>query len=319
MSKVGIGSVLQAGKQTAWGTSVTPTVKINLTSESIVTTAEKGDEGNLLPKKTRDQADLIAINTEGGIDFILRPEFVDWLFECAFGKKADNVYTLADVNANLPVSTFVISRGDIVKTYPDVTIRSLTLECPAQDYVRGSIDVIGTKELSAGESGAKTIQNINFTLPSYKCTGAVLVYGEGGSEAEELLSSLCVENVTLSLDNGAEEPNPTYCDGLYNGRPIPGLRVVNVDISLPYSDEVEAFRQDYLLNVESPTVALKLTFSTSNPDENVEIFLPNVSIMTADGNVDGQGVIESTISGEALSLDDQEPITATVNHYTPST
>ena len=83
--------------------------------------------------------------------------------------------------------------------------------------------------------------------------------------------------MTLTLDNGAEEPNPTYCDGLYNGRPIPGLRVVNVSITLPYSDEVEAFRPDYLLDEDSPTVALKLTFSTSNPDENVEIYLPNIN------------------------------------------
>lgn len=316
--KVGIGSVLQAGKQSVWGTPVTPTVKVNMTSESIVTTAEKGDEGNLLPKKTRDQADLIAINTEGGIDSILRPEFVDWLFEAAFGKKASNVYTLADVNEDLPISTLVISRGGIVKTYPDVTVRSLTLECPAQDYVRASIDVIGTKEISAGETGAKTIQDISYTKPSYKCTGAVLLYGDGGSDEEELTDSLCVENVTLSIDNGAEEPNPTYCDGLYNGRPIPGLRVVNVDITLPYSDEVEAFRQNYLLNEDAPTVALKLTFSTANPEENVEIFIPNVAITTADGNVDGQGVIGSSISGEALSLEDAEPITATVNHYVPT-
>lgn len=316
--KVGIGSVLQAGKQSAWGTSVTPTVKINMSSESIATTAEKGDEGNLLPKKTRDQADLVAINTEGGVDFILRPEFVDWLFECAFGKKTNNVYTLADVNEDLPVSTFVMSRGGIVKTYPDVTIRSLTLECPAQDYVRGSIDVIGTEELSEGDTGAKTIQTIGFTKPSYKCTGAVLLYGSGGSDEEDLTDSLCVENVTFTLDNGAEEPNPTYCDGLYNGRPIPGLRVVTLDISLPYSDEVEDFRQSYLLNEDAPTVALKLTFSTANPEENVEIFFPNVSIMTADGNVDGQGVIGSSINGEALSIDDAEPITATVNHYVPT-
>ena len=315
--KVGIGSVLQAGKQTSWGTTVTPTVKINMTSESIVTTAEKGDEGNLLPKKTRDQADLIAINTEGGVDFILRPEFVEWLFECALGKKASNVFTLQDVNADLPISTFVLSRGGIVKTYPDVTIRSLTLECPAQDYVRGSIDVIGTKELSPGDTGAKTVQDIDYTLPSYKCTGATLLYGAGGTDDEDLTYSLCVENVTISIDNGAEEPNPTYCDGLYNGRPIPGLRVVNVDITLPYSNEVEQFRQDYLLNEDAPTVALKLTFSTANEDENVEVYLPNVAITSADGNVDGQGVIGSTINGEALSLDDDEPITITVNHYTP--
>ena len=312
--KVGIGSVCQAGIQTTWGTSVAPTAKINMTSESLVTTAEKGDEGNLLPKKTRDQADLIAINTEGGISSILRPEFVDWLFKAALGKESSGVFTLQDVNVDLPISTLVISRGGIVKTYPDCTIRSLTLDCPAQDYVRADIDVIGTKEISAGETGAQTVQNLSYSLPSYKCTSATLLYGAGGTAAASLTNSLCVSDVSITIDNGTEEPDATYCDGLYNGRPIPGLRSVTVDITLPFSDTVESFRQNYLLDEDAPTVALKLQFTTADTDETVDVYIPNLAVTTADGNVDGQGTITSTISGEALSIGSAEPITITVTH-----
>lgn len=312
--KVGIGSVCQAGIQTTWGTSVAPTAKINMTSESIATTAEKGDEGNLLPKKTRDQADLIAINTEGGVSSILRPEFADWLFEAAMGIENDGVYTLQVVNVDLPISTLVISRGGIVKTYPDCTIRSLTLDCPAQDYVRADIDVIGTKEISAGQTGAQTVQNLAYTLPSYKCTSANLYYGAGGTAASSLVTKLCVSDVSITIDNGVEEPDATYCDGLYNGRPIPGLRSVTADISLPYSNEVETFRQTYLLNEAAPTVALKLEFTTSDTDEKIEVYIPNLAVTTADGNVDGQGTITSSISGEALSVGSAEPITVTVTH-----
>lgn len=312
--KVGIGSVCQAGIQTTWGTSVAPTAKINMTSETIATTAEKGDEGNLLPKKTRDQADLIAINTEGGVSSILRPEFADWLFEAAMGIGDEGVYTLQDVNVDLPISTLVISRGGIVKTYPDCTIRSLTLDCPAQDYVRADIDVIGTKEISAGQTGAQTVQNIAYTLPSYKCTSANLYYGAGGTAASSLVTKLCVSDVSITIDNGVEEPDATYCDGLYNGRPIPGLRSVTADISLPYSNEVETFRQTYLLNEAAPTVALKLEFTTSDTDEIIEVYIPNLAVTTADGNVDGQGTITSSISGEALSVGSAEPITVTVTH-----
>lgn len=312
--KVGIGSVCQAGIQTTWGTSVTPTAKINMTSETIATTAEKGDEGNLLPKKTRDQADLIAINTEGGVSSILRPEFADWLFEAAMGIGDEGVYTLQDVNVDLPISTLVISRGGIVKTYPDCTIRSLTLDCPAQDYVRADIDVIGTKEISAGQTGAQTVQNLAYTLPSYKCTSANLYYGAGGTAASSLVTKLCVSDVSITIDNGVEEPDATYCDGLYNGRPIPGLRSVSADISLPYSNEVETFRQTYLLNEAAPTVALKLEFTTSDTDEIIEVYIPNLAVTTADGNVDGQGTITSSISGEALSVGSAEPITVTVTH-----
>lgn len=311
----GIGSELQVGKQTAWGTPVTPDTKINMTSESVAATVEKGDEGNLLPKKTRDQADIIAINVDGSISAILRPEFADWLFECALGKKLLNgKYVLADPNTALPVSTFVISRGGIVKTYPDVTITRLQLSAVAQDYVRVTFDVTGVNEIAAGDDGAKTIQNLSFTLPSYRCTSATLLYGAGGTAESSLSQSLCVEETNISIESSTQDAPATYCDGFYNPRPVIGLRTVGVDFRLQYSTAIDQFRQDYLLDEDAPTVALKLVFTTKDPDENVEIYMPNISLNTASGNVDGQGIIESSIAGEALSVGSAEPITVAVNH-----
>ena len=312
--KVGVGSVAQAGIQSAWGTPVVPDTKINMTSESVVAAVEKGDEANLIAKKTRNQADVLAFNVDGGISGILRPEMAEWLFEAALGKKVEQVFTLAEPNANLPVSTFVISRGGVVKTYPDATIRSLTLSCPAQDYVRFDIDLIGTKELKPGDTGAQTVQSISFTLPSYKCVAAELFYGAAETDPEELTQKLCVEDCSLTIDNGLEEAPATYCTGLYKGRPIPGLRVVSVDFNLPYSDTVEAFKQAYLMDEDGPTAALLLTFSNGNADENIQIYIPNLAVMSADSNVDGQGIIDSAVSGEALSIGDAEPITVTVSH-----
>lgn len=312
--KTGIGAVCQAGIQSVWGTSVAPTAKINMTSESVECSVEKGDEGNLLPKKTKDQADIIAVNVDGSVSAILRPEFADWLFKAALGKESSGVFTLADPNTDLPVSTMVISRGGIVKTYPDVTITRLSIQAPAQDYVRVSFDVSGVKELSVGESGAQTVQNLSFTLPSYKCTQATLKYGAGGTAAGSLASSLCVEETDITIENSTEEAPATYCDGLYNGRPVIGLRSVNVDIDLPYGADVETFKSTYLLDVSAPTVALELKFTTSDPDEYITVYLPNVSITNAGGNVDGQGIIGASISGEALDTDGDEPITITVAH-----
>lgn len=312
--KTGIGSVCQAGIQSAWGTPVAPTAKINMTSESVECSVEKGDEGNLLSKKTKDQADIIAVNVDGSVSAILRPEFADWLFKAALGKESSGTFTLADPNTDLPVSTMVLSRGGIVKTYPDVTITRLSIQAPAQDYVRVSFDISGVRELNAGETGAQTIQNLSFTLPSYKCTQATLKYGAGGTAAASLASSLCVEETDITIENSTEEAPATYCDGLYNGRPVIGLRAVNVDIDLPYGTDVETFKSTYLLDTDAPTVALELKFTTSDPNEYITIYLPNVSINTAGGNVDGQGIIGASISGEALDMDGDEPITVKVVH-----
>ena len=85
--KVGSGSVCQAAKQTTWGTSVTPTVLLNMTGESITVDYQKGDEANLIAKKTASEKELLAVVSEVGIDTILRPEFIDWILEAALGKK----------------------------------------------------------------------------------------------------------------------------------------------------------------------------------------------------------------------------------------
>ena len=314
MYRVGTGSVCQAGLQSAWGTPVTPDTLLNLTGESIKTTVEKGDEGNLLASKTRNQADVMSVKVEGSLSLILRPEFVDWLLEAALGGKNDNVYTLVPPNTELPVSTILLSRGGIVKTYPDVTVKSIKISAAAQDYVKVDIDLAGVRELNAGETGAQTVQTISFTLPSYRCTQATLKYAAGGTAKGSVTQTICVKECNIGIDNGTEDAPATYCSGLYAGRPVPGLRVVSVDFSIPYSDAVDTLRNTYYKDPASPTVALLLKFTTSDPDENIEVYIPHVSITSADGNVGGTGIIDSSFSGEALSVGGTEPITITVNH-----
>lgn len=312
--RVGSGSVCQAGLQSVWGTPVAPDTLLNLTGETIKTTVEKGDEGNLLASKTRNQADVISIKVDGSISVILRPEFADWLFEAALGGKNENVYTLIPPNTELPVSTILLSRGGIEKTYPDVTIRSIKISAAAQDYVKVDIDIAGVNELNAGESGAQTVQTLSLTLPSYRCTQATLKYATGGTAKTSVSQTICVKECNISIDNGAEDAPATYCTGLFAGRPVPGLRVVTVDFSIPYSVAVDALRNTYYKNPSSPTVALLLRFTTSDPDESIEVYIPHVSITSADGNVGGAGIIDSSFSGEALSIGNAEPITITVNH-----
>ena len=313
--KVGSGSVCQAALQSTFGTSVTPDTLLNMTSESIAVTYTKGDEANLIAKKTASAKDLLAVVTEGGISTILRPEFADWLFEAALGTGDDGVYTLADPNTDLPLSTIVMDRGGIVKTYPDCTIRSLTIDAPAQDYVTADIDLVGTKEIAAGGTGAQTVQSLSFTKPSYRCTSATLYYGAGGTAAASLTNTLCVEDCSITIDNGVEDSPATYCSGLYNDRPVPGQRSVTVSFSIPYSDAVDTFRSAYYANDLSPNLAMKLVFTTADTAEKVEVYIPNLNLTEGGGNVGGAGIIDTSFSGEALSVGSAEPITITVTHH----
>ena len=118
--RVGAGSACQAAKQNAWGTPVVPDTLINMTGESINVTVEKGDEGNLLASKTANQRDTMSMTVAGSIN-TSSDLSLQMAFRVCLGIKSGNVYTLANPNAELPVSTFVLSRGGIVKTYPDVS------------------------------------------------------------------------------------------------------------------------------------------------------------------------------------------------------
>lgn len=309
--KVGVGSCCQAKKQSVFGTPVAPDTLLNMTSESINVSVERGDEGNLIASKTANQRDMIAINVEGGISVILRPEFADWLFECAMGVKTGHVYTLAAPNADLPVSTFVMSRGGIVKTYPDVSIRSISLQAAAQDYVKVDLDVVGIKEIDAGGTGAQTLASLVFTLPSYRCTAATLKYAAAGSTPSV---SLCVENVTINIDNGLEDTPSTYCDGFYAGRPALGKRSVTVEFQIPYSDALDTFRSTYYTAENAPALSLELKFTTSNEDEYITVSIPHLMLTGGENPVSGEGYIDSSFTGEALSIGNTEPITVTVVH-----
>ena len=77
---------------------------------------------------------------------------------------------------------------------------------------------------------------------------------------------------------------------------------------------MDTFKKTYYIDEASPNLAILLRFTTSNENESIEIFLPHVSITSADGNVGGAGIIDTSFSGEALSVGTTEPITITVNH-----
>src|SRR5574344_1917649 len=116
----GVGTNLQFGKEAVFGSASQATATINLTSESIVESYEKGDEGSLLASKTATDKDLLGVNVGGSISFVLRPEFAGLLFHGAMGgadavtEATDGFYNhtihLCDVNEDLPSFTFKMDR-----------------------------------------------------------------------------------------------------------------------------------------------------------------------------------------------------------------
>ncbi|MCW4012005.1 MAG: phage tail tube protein [Candidatus Bathyarchaeota archaeon] len=309
----GIGTQVHMGKESSFGLAVTPTDLIDITSESIKVSVEKGDEGSLLGSKTATHRDLLSVTVVGSLSFILRPESAGLLFHAALGgsdlcEQVDELsefythtFALCDVNESLPSLTVLIDRKAAVKRYPGCSISSLSLECAAGDYVKGSIDIKGTTE----ESGSLNPSLSGFSLRSYRCSAAS--FSLGGQ-------SFDITRATLKVDNALESAPKTYSSGLYAGQPQHGKRDVTISFELPYSAEIEALKSTYLTAEES--AAVSLSFSSPTPGHEITITLPSVSIGEVDATVSGTGILSSTVSGQALSSGTDEPITVVITDLT---
>lgn len=305
---VGAGSVCQFGKEATYGTLDEMTALVNLTSESLTTTVTKGDEGNLLAKKTATTRDLMAIDVDGSISFILRPEFAGTLLQAALGgddtvaqdgstEFYNHTITLCDPDDDLPSLSITVDRKAATKAYTGCVISTLSLECAAGDYVKGSFDVDGYKEVA----GTIDTDITSYDIPSYRCTSATFTVGG---------VSYDVSSVTLSIDNALETAPKTYASGLYAGAPKHGTRQVSVNFEIPYASNVETLKSTYLTT--ETNAALVLTFESSTTGYKITTTLPNVAITEIDANVSGTGVINATVSGEALSVGSAEPITVVI-------
>lgn len=301
----GSGASLQVGKESTFGVGVSPTALIDITSESLKVSVQKGDSGSLLASKTAMGRDLLGISAEGSVSFILRPQSAGLLFHLITGgvdsceaidgtEKYKHTFVLCGANVDLPSASIVVDRKAAIKRYPGCTLSALSLECAAGDYVKGTLDIKGIKE----EEGTLNASLTSFSVPPYRCTSAIFKVGD---------TVFDISKATVKIDNALEDAPKTYASGVYPGRPQHATRKVSLDFEIPYSAQVETFKNSYLTTEENASV--ELSFTSSNQDYKVEISVPNLSINDVSNSISGTGLINATVNGEALSIGDDEPIT----------
>ena len=328
MSKYMVGSGTKAVGKLA---SASLNSTIDLTSESLSETYNYQSPESLLASKTASSRDLQNITIEGSISALMRPESIDWMLEASLGKKGDfdaaeglveahPGFMLAKVNADLPKSEIDIMRGTVGKVYKGLVARSVTMNFPAQEYATIDIDFVGNEAVT----DTSQVSAPNFTKPAFRVNHSKLVFAARDSikdvdtqEQEMLMKCLedaCgegyfdAENFTVSIDNGVESAPATFCTGLFAGDAIMGKRSVTCDFTLPYSSDVENFRkQFYAVNTEGAPDFM-LAFACVNGNEAISVFIPSAHVTSIPVNVGGEGIIETTISIEALSKIGEEPI-----------
>lgn len=307
----GTGTSVRIGKEVNFNTPISPDTPIDITSEGVKVTVEKGDEGSLLASKTAGSRDLLSITVSGNLSFILKPEFAGLLFHLALGGsdtvtagengKSIHKITLCGANETLPSSTLLIDRKAAKKKYSGITISSLSFDAVAGDYVKGSVDLVGVNE----ETEEGTTPTSTFTVPSYRCTQAVFKI------KDEILD---ISSCSIKIDNALETAPRTYSSRLYAGQPQHGKRSVTVTFEIPYKENIEELKDEYLTTEKNASI--ELLFTSSDADYSVRTIIPNLSINDVSANVSGTGIINSSVSGEALSIGNTEPITIEITDKT---
>lgn len=188
------------------GTQTADTSLVNMTSESISTTYNRLEEGTLLASKTRPAQDLASVAVSGGISTVFKPDFADFVFKWAMGKKSDTTatdyawytgysvseYTLADPDEDLPSAVLLLNRSLPKKNdhpqnflYDGLTISSVAFDCTAQDFVKADININGHKETLKDDADYGTgypAPPANSSMGSYKCTSARLIKKVAGTQ-----------------------------------------------------------------------------------------------------------------------------------------
>lgn len=312
---VGSGSSLQAGKESTWGTAVASTFPINFTSESIVLKADKKADESLLASKAAMASDLMRLSVDGSFSFVLRPEFAGQLFKMALGGTdtvSQNVgavtgyhkhsIVLADANGAFPSYTFIVDRKVAVKKYAGGKVESLSLECKAGDYVKGTVNIKAKDETSGSLTAGLT-----FSKNSFKTIGATLVVGGVTHD---------VNNATFTLANNLQESEQTYGLGLYNPEPLHSTRDITIDFDIPYSTAIDTLKDTYLLTNDLANTAVLTLLSpsmvTGTSPYKVVLTLNNVSVTDVSYNVSSTGVISAKVSAKALAIGSTEPLTAEI-------
>jgi len=308
----GAGSQLQIGKESTWGTAVTPTRLLNFLSEDLKLNINRIEEESLLVQKTARSMDVMGYTVDGSVSVILKPENMKEILFLTMGVEAnpalkaattgvyEHAFTLADHNATLPSFTAIIDRKAATPAYTGLKVASLSIEAKAQDYLRSTISVKGKAE-SAGSLA------VGLTSPSLKSFRFV-----NGTMTIDAVEFAEVTSVDLSIDNALDDGEQTLGSGYYTSEMEHNERVVTINFEAFYNTASNTVREDKY-KIDGASAAVVLTFET--PDEieagekyTLEITLPKVVITEANPGVSGKDKLKITFAGQALQ-GASEPIT----------
>lgn len=306
----GNSAVLAFGKESVYATKVEPTRKLQFSSADFKATYNKVDTGLLTGGKSKSTVETMSIATEGSISTLAKPETVGHFLFGALGVELNEEKTVngeqkyshkftAIGNAEddyLPSYTFVLDRKVTSNAYDGMTVNSLSMSAEAEGYLSVEASYVGhcstLAQIPAATKSAESGKAFKFHQAS------VTVNNE---ELEATSLSLEINNNLASLH--------TTKTGLYSTHPQQGQREINAELSVVYSSDSEALRNQFW--AKDNTLGIKMEF-TDDEDNSLIIEIPVAQITAFDEPaVSGTDTLQQSISLTAVDSD-QELITVTL-------
>lgn len=315
MNTNGIGTILQIGKESAWGTKVPATQNLNFMSESFTMEPELLEEDTVIGNISASAQDIVGYNAKGGFETILKPEDAVALLALALGAQAtptlvptktlaySHIVTPVGAEVDLPSFTVCIDRKLQEKAYAGCQVSSLEISAKSKDYVRAKVEAVCKKE----EVGT---METNLLSPSKKAfvfsSGSVLI---------DTVAFADITGVTLNINNNLTEGDQTLGSGLYKAQGSHGIREFTISLEAKYNTQANTLIEaKYKVGA---TVAVELNFLSPALIEalvphSIKISLPNVMLTGGLPNISGKDEIKVTLAGKALEIGNVMPCTATI-------
>jgi hypothetical protein len=318
--------IVQLGKESTYGTHVTPTRQIRVSSESLKPNFNKVDEGLLTGNKGKSATNIMGIKVEGSLSTLARPDDIGLFLACALGEEevegvsgSDTVYkhTFTPVgngeNDNLPTMSAVLDRVVSTFGYSGLAIGSLSLSADAGDYVNLEASFVGKDEVSGTSKATLTPS----PLKAFKFhQGKVYIKKPTDQSAVELAD---VTSVSWEYNNNLDSDTQTTSTGLYYKRPEVGTREMTTTLSCIYTSASEAYRNDFYKTDAQLGVVLEFT-SDEEVDDGVpyslKITIPCNQVTDADANVSGAERLMENMTLDAIDDGINELVTVElINGY----
>lgn len=300
---IGAAGQLAIGKETTWGTAVTPTLFIEFLEESIKNEVEHIEAGFIMGSRNNYKYYKGVEDVKGSFSMVVNPDNIGLLLYMALGVEADpsqvgattaydHDFTPADPDTDLGSFTLEIDRNITCCTYAGATVDNFGLTAAKGSLVTATFDIIAKSEVD--DQTATTGLTPSSLVPYMFHHGTLTI--DGGSAAY-------VNGFNFTYSNGLDADGGFILNGSRNrAHAYKQGGTLTGSMEIEWTSTSDTLRDAYLDNTQKQ---LTLTLVSTDAIESgyyytLTVDIPKVHIMGDMPVISSRDRIPFTVNFEAV-------------------